>query len=85
MNNTNEIIGIDENYYIGDPLPDQPAVNYLQTSLDVNSWSYCCCRLKSPREKVQEEILTKMADAIESDDLKKARELVKLAKALKEL
>lgn len=34
---------------------------------------------------VQDEILTKMAEAIEDNDLKKARELVKLAKALKEL
>ncbi len=41
-------------------------------------WTYSCS--KSAREQVQEEILTKMAEAIEGDDLKKARELVKLAK-----
>ena len=47
-------------------------------------WTYTY-PTKSAREQVQDEILMKMAQAIEGDDLEKARELVKLAKALKEL
>lgn len=52
-----------------------------------NTFTYVqrhCCD-KSSREKVQDEILTKMAEAIEKNDLMKARQLVDLAKALKEL
>jgi len=76
----NEVNG---NYYVGDPLPEQPANNFTITT---TPWTYGCWHVtKSAREQVQEEILTKMAEAIEGDDLKKARKLVKLAKALKEL
>ena len=47
------------------------------------TWPHYCT--KSAREQVQDEILAKMADAIERNDLKKAKELAKLAKAIKEL
>jgi len=57
----------------------QPTIGYVE----LTPWySY---PTKSAREQVQDEILAKMAAAIEIDDLKKAKELVKLAKALKEL
>jgi len=51
----------------------------------ITTSTICACGGKSAREKVQEEILNKMAEAVENDDLKKARELAKLAKALKEM
>lgn len=51
-------------------------------SIDIGYWHYSG---KSAREKVQDEILGKIADALEANDLKKARELAKLAKAIKEL
>ena len=57
----------------------EPTIGYMQTT------PWYVYPTKSPREQVQDEILTKMAAAIEKEDLKKARELVKLAKALKEL
>ena len=63
--------------YVG----DQPVNSIIVTN--TNPWYYT--PIKSAREQVQDEILTKMAEAIERDDLKKAKELVKLAKALKEL
>ena len=66
---------VHSNYYVGDPMPN---ANYFNTS----NWTVS---YPSAREQVQEEILTKVAEAIESDDLKKAKELLELAKALKEL
>ena len=68
---------------------EQPWVDGVPSSIEPLtitscSWPYAY-PTKSAREQVQDEILTKMAAAIESDDLKKAKELVKLAKALKEL
>ncbi len=45
----------------------------------------CTCAVKSAREQVQDQILLKMVEAIDANDLKKAKELAKLAKALKEL
>lgn len=71
------------NYYVGDPQPESPVGNYTMTT--TYPWHVCYYGQKSAREQVQDEILTKMADAIENDDLKKAKELIKLAKALKEL
>ena len=56
----------------------QPAVNYMQTD-----WNFA--QLKSAREQVQDEILTKVAAAIKGDDINKAKELLALAKQLKEL
>ena len=57
----------------------QPTIGYIEST------PWYTYPIKSAREQVQDEILTKMAEAIESDDLKKAKELVKLAQALKEL
>lgn len=48
------------------------------------TWNYTY-PTKTAREQVQEEILTKMSEAIKSEDLKRAKELVALAKAIKEL
>lgn len=56
-----------------------PVVNYMQTT------PWYVYPTKSAREQVQDEILTKMATAIEANDLKQAKKLVELAKALKEL
>lgn len=50
-----------------------------------SNWLYYTIPQKSAREQVQDEILVKMAKAIEADDLKKAKQLVALAKTLKEL
>ena len=70
-------------YYVGDPIPEQPANQFSIST----AYPYCSCWhvTKSAREQVQDEILTKMAEAIEADDMKKAKKLVELAKALKEL
>ena len=69
-------------------------MNYLQVDDDLGSvsnvaWNIstacCTCAIKSAREQVQDQILLKMVVAIEADDFKKAKELAKLAKGLKEL
>lgn len=63
------------------------ASNYMQhiSPCDtVTSWQWYY-PAKSAREQVQDEILTKVAAAIQADDLKKAKQLLELAKALKEL
>lgn len=62
---------------------EQPQID-MSTIVQTYPWTYTY-PTKSAREQVQDEILTKIAQAIEGDDLEKARELVKLAKALKEL
>jgi hypothetical protein len=55
-------------------------------NVDVTTpWTFTYPEAKSAREQVQEEILSKVAQAIGSDDLAKAKELLALAKALKEL
>lgn len=74
-------------FYVGDPLPEQPENSFqIQTT---SNWPWCGCYhyvpTKSAREQVQDEILTKMAEAVERNDLKEAKKLVELAKALKEL
>jgi hypothetical protein len=56
----------------------------MSTIVQTYPWPYTY-PTKSAREQVQDEILMKIAVAIESDDLEKAKELVKLAKAIKEL
>lgn len=50
-----------------------------------NTWTYYSVPCKSAREQVQDEILMKVAEAVKNEDLKRANELLKLAKALKEL
>jgi hypothetical protein len=63
-----------------------PTIGYLQTH-----WCGCYCShyhvapVKSAREQVIEEIMTKMADAVSKDDFKQAKKLAQLAKAVKEL
>lgn len=63
-----------------------PTIGYFQTN-----WCGCCCShyhlspIKSAREQVIEEIMTKMADAVSKDDLKTAKQLAQLAKQVKEL
>ena len=80
---TVETIGNVQTYgYVGDPLPDQPVAHYINT---IPNWTISYPYGPSAREQVQDEILTKVAEAIESDDLKKAKELLALAKTLKEL
>ncbi len=74
-----ESFGEQYSYGVVDNCIPEPSINYMQTT------PWYVYPTKSAREQVQDEILTKMAEAIEGDDLKKARELVKLAKALKEL
>ncbi len=62
-------------------------VNYIQhdnNNFTIQPWVQYTMG-KTAREQVQDEILIKMAQAIEIDDLKKAKELAKLAKAIKEL
>ena len=74
-------VNVAEQYSYGviDNCTPEPTIGYMQTT------PWYVYPTKSAREQVQDEILTKMAEAIEGDDLKKAKELVKLAKALKEL
>lgn len=67
--------------YIGDPIPTPQYVFHT-------NWCSCCYRVgtvKSAREQVIDEILTKMADAVSKDDFKTAKVLAQLAKAVKEL
>jgi len=67
--------------YIGDPLPNIQYVYHI-------NWCSCCHyvgTVKSAREQVIDEILTKMADAVSKDDFKKAKQLAQLAKQVKEL
>jgi hypothetical protein len=59
-----------------------PTVDYIQ---QVNWPWYTFWPNKSAREQVQDEILSKIALAVESDDFEKAKELLALAKQLKEL
>lgn len=55
-------------------------------STTATTWTYACgCCNKSAREQVQDEILAKIAQAIATNNLKKAKELLELAKKLKEL
>lgn len=61
-----------------------PQVNYVQNDHGT-IWTYGYNCYKSAREQVQDEILTKVAQAVEEDDLKKAKQLLALAKQLKEL
>jgi hypothetical protein len=72
-------VGDQYSYGIGDCTPESQ-MNYVQTY----PWTWTC-PVKSAREQVQDEILIKMATAIEANDLKQAKKLVELAKALKEL
>jgi hypothetical protein len=64
----------------GSVFPDQ-SCHYVQSM----PWTYVPYPTKSAREQVQDEILIKLAEAIEGNDLKKARQLIELAKTLKEL
>jgi hypothetical protein len=64
-------------------------VNYVQCDswgMNFNyPWTVSYYNVKSAREQVQDEILNKMSEAVEADDLKKVKELIKLAKQIKEL
>lgn len=76
-------------YGIGDStgiVNTMPTIGYLQT----NVCGWCCSHyhiapVKSAREQVIEEIMTKMADAVSKEDFKQAKTLAQLAKAVKEL
>lgn len=62
-------------------------IGYVQTADATlyNSWICSCYHVKSAREKVIDEILTKMADAVFKEDFKTAKVLAQLAKSVKEL
>lgn len=63
---------------------DGPQTNLLPFAL--SSWVVCNCnKVKSAREQVQDEILSKMAVAIQKEDLVLAKKLMALAVSLKEL
>lgn len=67
-------------YQITEP---QSRIGYV--NVQNTNWPWYCCHMKSAREQVQDEILVKMTEAIQANDFKRAEELVKLAKAIKEL
>jgi len=70
---------------IGTSMP--PVVGDIQYHYHT-SWCSCCFHshpVKSAREQVIDEILTKMAEAVSKDDFKQAKKLAQLAKAVKEL
>ena len=71
MENIANYVHVDDSTFVPLPITQQITNAY---------WSN-----KTPREQVCDEIMLKMAEAIESDDLKQAKKLAKLAKAIKEL
>ena len=75
MENVNYLQSNDSDYIATQQNPWTPIV----TGTDI-IWNN-----KTPREQVCDEIMMKMVEAIESDDLKQAKKLAKLAKAIKEL
>lgn len=73
--------GVADSAVIGTEM--MPKIGYF------HSGCCCCCYhvspVKSAREQVIDEILTKMAEAVSKDDFKQAKKFAQLAKAIKEL
>jgi excinuclease UvrABC nuclease subunit len=58
---------------------------WIQGNFPVTDVSNVLYFYKTAKEQVQDEILIKMARAIENNNLEQAKKLIELAKAIKEL